>query len=377
MLKSYSIDHYRAIEYAKIDFSKSKIDYRNNYVVDGKIINPGVLYGNNGTGKSLALNPFGILTYIMNYEPNSIPNSLLPLPDVMDSENKTRIDDFPSFTYSFDVEGIEFVYQISFLANAIISEKLTSKKRILFSRKRNSYVLNEKQMEVSEFYPALRKIGIEEYSKEQETQCLIKMVYDYLSSVVYIDASGNVFGKEFEETNVWDTINSVGESFEKEINHILSIPDITFITKVNEKTHEPVHYFRFIDSNKELPAKFASDGMQETLKLVLALEACCKTMNRIVVVDDIDKSLHPIALKKTVDEFVGKGIQLICSTHDTNLMRFLRPDQIYFSYFGNDLHTTIHRLNDIFPRLREINSIENMYLKGIFDWKMTDVSNGK
>ena len=377
MLKSYSIDHYRAIEHAKIDFSKSKIDYRNNYVVDGKIINPGVLYGNNGTGKSLALNPFGILTYIMNYEPNSFPDGLLPLPDVVDLGNKTSIDDIPSFTYSFDVEGAEFIYQISLLANAIVSEKLTSKKRTLFSRERNSYVLNGKKMEISGFYPALRKIGIEEYSKEQETQCLIKMVYDYLSSVVYIDASGNVFGKEFRETYVWDTIDSVGESFEKEINHILSIPDITFITKVNEKTHEPVHYFRFVDSNKELPAKFASDGMRETLKLVLALEACCKTTNRIVVVDEIDKSLHPIALKKTVDEFVGKGIQLICSTHDTNLMRFLRPDQIYFSYFGNDLHTTIHRLNDIFPRLREINSIETMYLKGVFDRKMIDVNNGK
>ncbi len=375
MLKSYSIEHYRAIEKTKIDLRKSKIDYRNNYVLDGETINPAVFYGNNGIGKSLALNPFGILTFLLNYEPSTLPNHLLAFPDVLELQEGTPITEFPTFIFDFVLDGIPFTYEISLLGKKIIAEKLITKNLLLFSRKKNTYLLDKQENTVSEYYPALRKIGIEEYGSEHEHRQLIKKIYDYLSSIIYIDSQGNVFGREFREAGVFDTIQSMGKSFEEHLNKILSIPNITFSTKVNEKTHEQEHYFTFIDAKKDLHAGFASEGMMQTLRLVLVLESGLKTKNRLVVVDELDRSLHPIALKKTIDEFVEKGVQLIFSCHDTNLMRYLRPDQVYFSYFGENLHTTFHRLNDIYPRLREINSIETMYLKGVFDEKMVNAAN--
>ncbi len=375
MLKSYSIEHYRAIERTRMELKKSKIDYRNNYVMDGEIVNPAVFYGNNGTGKSLALNPFGILTFLLNYEPSALPSRLLVFPDVLELQEESPITEFPTFAFDFVLDGIPFTYEISLLGKKIMNEKLTSKNLLLFSRKKDTYLLEKQENPVSEYYPALRKIGIEEYSSDQEYRLLIKKVYDYLSSIVYIDSNGNVFGKEFREAGVFDTIHSMGKSFEEHLNKILSIPNITFSTKINEKTHEQEHYVTFLDAKKDLHVGFASEGMMQTLRLVLVLESSLKMKNRPVVVDELDRSLHPIALKKTIDEFVEKGIQLIFACHDTNLMRYLRPDQVYFSYFGENLHTTIHRLNDIFPRLREINSIETMYLKGVFDDKLVNAAN--
>ncbi len=115
MLESYSIEHYRAIEKTKIDLRKSKIDYRNNYVLDGETINPTVFYGNNGTGKSLALNPFGILTFLLNYEPSTLPNHLLAFPDVLGLQEGTPITEFPTFIFDFVLDGIPFTYEISLL----------------------------------------------------------------------------------------------------------------------------------------------------------------------------------------------------------------------------------------------------------------------
>lgn len=365
MLKSYSIDGFRAIKHATIDFGKGKVDYRQKYLLSNQIINPCVIYGNNGTGKSLTLVPFGILTYLLNYEPKTLPSILLSLPDMITLMENKDLEAIPQFCFTFSIDNCMYEYKLSILGNIIYKETLKSDDVLLFSRKKNSYTLNNTTFDVSDGYPALRKIGIEEYGNTDTIKPLIKKAYDYLSSIVFIDSEGNVYGKEFRESSFWDIMSKNKEGVEKHINNILSIPKFK-IAKEKDKSQERI-YLKFNDDQKKLPIELASDGMVETLRLVTALESCCTKQTRLVVVDELDKSLHPLALKKTVDSFIDQNIQLICSTHDTNLMRYLRPDQIYLTYFNNTLHSTIHRLNDIYPRIREINSIEKMYLNGVFD----------
>ena len=50
----------------------------------------------------------------------------------------------------------------------------------------------------------------------------------------------------------------------------------------------------------------------------------------------------------------------------TNILQYLRPDQIYFAKW-NKGYSKLLRLSNIYPNIREVNNIEKMYLASVFD----------
>ena len=94
--------------------------------------------------------------------------------------------------------------------------------------------------------------------------------------------------------------------------------------------------------------------------------------NRVLVVDEIDKSLHPLLVKYLYGLFLNSDInkcnsQLIANTHDTNLLDldFFRRDEIWFTERDFDKGTTtLFPLSDFSPRTNE--NIERSYLLGRF-----------
>ncbi len=90
---------------------------------------------------------------------------------------------------------------------------------------------------------------------------------------------------------------------------------------------------------------------------------------RVLVVDELDSSLHTLLVRRLVSLFHDpdlnrSGAQLIFSTHDTSLLdhSLFRRDQIWFTEKDEDQATRLYPLTDFSPRKHE--AWERGYLMG-------------
>jgi AAA15 family ATPase/GTPase len=87
---------------------------------------------------------------------------------------------------------------------------------------------------------------------------------------------------------------------------------------------------------------------------------------RVLVVDELDTSLHPLLVHHLVKRLHHEGAkaQLIFTTHDTTLLsqKLLRRDQVWFMEKDDKSATHLYPLSDFSPRDNE--AIERGYLNG-------------
>lgn len=89
----------------------------------------------------------------------------------------------------------------------------------------------------------------------------------------------------------------------------------------------------------------------------------------VLLIDELDTSLHPALLRRLVGMFHDPAInthnaQLIFTTHDTNMLDgdLFRRDQVWFVEKGRDLQSHLYSLTDFSPRKQE--NIQRGYLQG-------------
>ena len=91
---------------------------------------------------------------------------------------------------------------------------------------------------------------------------------------------------------------------------------------------------------------------------------------KTIVIDEIDKSLHPMIVKSIINMFRDRSIntgstQLIFTTHDTSLLTLsiFRRDQIYFTEKNNETgESDLYALDEF--SVRKTDNIERDYLLG-------------
>ena len=87
---------------------------------------------------------------------------------------------------------------------------------------------------------------------------------------------------------------------------------------------------------------------------------------RVLVVDELDTSLHPLLVHHLVKRLhhAGTQAQLVFTTHDTTLLsqKLLRRDQVWFMEKDKQSATRLYPLSDFSPRDNE--AIERGYLNG-------------
>lgn len=87
---------------------------------------------------------------------------------------------------------------------------------------------------------------------------------------------------------------------------------------------------------------------------------------RVLVVDELDASLHPLLVHHLVKRLhhEGTNAQLIFTTHDTTLLsqKLLRRDQVWFMERDEKCATRLYPLSDFSPR--ESEAVERGYLNG-------------
>jgi AAA15 family ATPase/GTPase len=111
-----------------------------------------------------------------------------------------------------------------------------------------------------------------------------------------------------------------------------------------------------------------SEGTQRLIHLLPALYSFQEDAERVVIVDELDRRLHPLVARLVVQAAMagGKNNQLIFTTHDTNLLDLdlLRRDEIWFIEKDKSGASHLYSLAEF--KTRPDLKIEKGYLNGRF-----------
>ena len=155
---------------------------------------------------------------------------------------------------------------------------------------------------------------------------------------------------------------------------VLSIFNEDFVDRLSEqygldnslRIREPRFVHKDSDGNQVefLPAD-ESDG---TLNLFAFAAKWLEVMKNdfVLVVDELDSSLHPLAVWELIRKLSESHsrAQLIFTTHDVTILRskFLRRDQVYFVSTNSARASSMYSLQDF--KGREEDAFEDRYLQG-------------
>jgi AAA15 family ATPase/GTPase len=140
------------------------------------------------------------------------------------------------------------------------------------------------------------------------------------------------------------------------------------------KVKEEQYYFQHEQGNDDswLPLEEESDGTQMLFRIAPQL-IYMLAVGGILIVDELETSLHPRLAAKIVEMFNcpkinRRNAQLIFTTHDTNLLGnttgapALRRDQVWFTEKDETGSTKLYPLTNFHPRKAE--NLERGYLQG-------------
>jgi AAA15 family ATPase/GTPase len=172
-------------------------------------------------------------------------------------------------------------------------------------------------------------------------------------------------GKELE--HLWPT----------GLKHFLTAADVGIIDIKVERSAEPTGeeiYFRHHSDVTDawLPLSQESAGTKSLLRIAAPVLNAL-TRGGLLVVDELEQSLHPLLALYILEQFNSpetnpKNAQLIFTTHDTNLLGTtlgeptLARDQVWLTEKDQTGGTVVYPLTDYKPRTAE--NIERGYLQG-------------
>ncbi|MBW6411327.1 AAA family ATPase [Clostridium weizhouense] len=112
-----------------------------------------------------------------------------------------------------------------------------------------------------------------------------------------------------------------------------------------------------------------SDGTRRILELIEILFS--ENNNRIYIIDEIDRSLHPLLTYKFIESYLNslgkKNIQLIVTTHESRLLNFdlLRRDEIWFVNKSANNESELYSLEQFNERFDK--KVDKSYLLGRYN----------
>lgn len=367
MLIDFSVSGYKVFD-SKIEFTMigDKKFKNKNCVFNCKefeILKSAIIYGPNNTGKSTFIDSIFLLKQIIEkeivdkkiLEDKSIHNFWL---------NENIID----YNIKFIHDNILFNYYLSFKYNyGIIEEKLFIDNNLIFDRNGASkfaidifkeyhdklivcFMPNEYKKYTIIFKDFFSKILI---VTNDEMDFFIEDVYDYLKNCTKEEY--NLFNRIIKSADIsLDKIELIDfEKGEKSLNLISHY-------NINNKKYQ--YFTIFSDSN----------GTKKFMKYLVRILTALKK-GGIVVIDEIDSSLHTLITKSILNIFNNKNnktAQLITTSHDLLLLDskyLLRKDQIWFTYKDNK-EVYFYCLNDFKSNNDDgiRNNLLKSYMKGLF-----------
>lgn len=111
-----------------------------------------------------------------------------------------------------------------------------------------------------------------------------------------------------------------------------------------------------------------SDGTKRTLGIEAAIQSCIEN-NRLLPIDEIERSLHPTLLEFILKEYLSKKSesQLLVTTHYDVLLncvdKFIRKDSVWFTEKRPDGSTKIYPLTSV-KGINKMRNLQKRYSEG-------------
>lgn len=391
MILEFSITNYMSFK-EKVTFSmlaNSSKGLDDNYIIlnDRKILKSAAIYGANASGKS---NLFKMLTTVIlmlrDSNTKDINDKLPLIPFMFDDD---YINKPTEFEIRFVVDGVRYVYGFIADSKQIYDEYLyyypNNRETKIFDRTNiNEYSYTQKDERI------LREIEVKNSPNKFFLSTATnwnyektKPAYEFLTKIETCfnleelkNLSFNIYNinpnglKEFVLKNLQKADFNIEDYKISKIlipQELFNIPE--FLKKdINDKVTYQV-LFKHKGSNNYLTFEEESLGTQIFFTF---LPFIFESLNdkRVLVIDELDKSLHPYLVQYIVElfndsEINTSGSQLIFNTQDTNLLdlNILRRDQIWFT--EKDPNTGE---SDLYPldsfSIRKEENVEKGYMNG-------------
>ena len=367
-----------------------------------------MIYGANASGKSSFMKAmFFMSAFVANSNTllEKMPIQVTPFKFCDDCFNKPT-----EFAITFIKDGIKYSYQFSCTRERVIDERLdiyyTAKPTMIFNRtntsnyefNKDSKLLNELKARNLENKLFLVTSASWNYEKT-------KPVVDYLLNTIMVAVNVDSLWKiNLDKIYANNEIDEYKAFCLKILNNAdISISDfkvdskkikdvgkdvewfkefLRIATKGNEEAAASVensNVYDFVTCHDGINGKRSdryslnlteeSFGTVQMFKYSTLLYYVFKE-GKVLLIDEIDKSLHPLMVEYLVKMFFDKNIntgnaQLIANTHDTNLLNLdiFRRDDIWFTERNYESGITeMYSLADFSPRKSE--NIEKAYLLG-------------
>lgn len=386
MLKKIMIRNVHSIDSCEIDFDKGNYKFADSNIYED-VVNPIVIYGHNGSGKSSVMKAIAELISMMI----APADSLMPF-----SVNDFRFQEYRkdpvgkkdlvkgAVALSFTVEKDQYEYYLETSRHpgeGIAHEYLKKNGELYFDRIGSSYIYKGKRESIDKaisiYAPLLRLLASSEIGDVG-----IQMAYTHICSYVHVNLSlaskgGFVTSRLFANANTFDLLVSKSSEVMEALREYGTFP-VYSVHKNQVISPEGLpntqYSIRFEEEGFKgaLPVQLISTGMYNQSVLLSLLFSMPK--GSVLFVDEADIALHPTTLKAFLKVIRERRIQVVLALHNTFAMQELRPDQVYFAKWDKGF-STYHRLSRIYPNIREVNNMEKMYLSSLFDEAMGDSGN--
>jgi len=402
MLLEFRVRNYRSIrdEQALTLIASSDKELAQTHLVSTGLraaphaLRTAVVYGPNASGKSSLLRALDYLRAVVAESATVIqPGQTYNLqPFRLDSASAQQPTEFE---ITFMLSGVRHQYAFSMTAQRIISESLliyrSSKPTQLFSRQHidgDNY-----EYEFSTYLTGSRKLWMESTRPNSLFLSMAAQLNSEQLGPVFNWIVRNITFLPAGATVIPDSTTALlaTEQGRASICEFLSAADISIAdvqavprqgmraqmvfnaggVQASQEEHEflvPVFEHSTPNGSAKFELHDESEGTQRMYGLIAPVLDCLRD-GRLLVVDELDSSLHTLLVRRLINMFQTpelnpNGAQLVFSTHDTSLLdhTLFRRDQIWFTEKDEAQATRLYPLTDFSARKQE--AWERGYLAG-------------
>ena len=401
MLVQFSVENYMSIK-EKVVFSMlaSSDKELSENLIEGKnekYLKSAVIYGANASGKSNLLKAIDSVIFMMRNSNNMQPGMKLPITPFKFDDNYTKKPS--SFEFIMIIDDIKYVY--GFIAD---SSKIYEEYLYYYPNGRETEIFE--RTEVNKFHYTVTERKLKDIeNKNMENKFFLatattwnyektKPVFDFITNGInvlfeyeplrgisfeqyYNDKTGEL--REFSlnvlneaEININGYNVSNVEIPEEQLSAMP--PELRVFFPKGAKGFNVTTSHNIIDESgeeKNMSLDFEEESLgTKNLFILNPILLHVLKEGKMLIVDELDKSMHPFLVKYIVklfnnSDYNKKGAQLIFNTHDTNLLslNLFRRDQIWFTEKDYKKGATdLYPLDD-FP-VRKTENIQKGYLNG-------------
>lgn len=407
MLLRFGVANYRSLkDYTELSFVATTLKDPTSVVLGSAAIKESVLpvvllYGANASGKSgLLMALRAMVRYVVGSHSRGKPGGKLAYePFALGLRTK----DAPTeFDCDFVVGGARYHYGFEFDADEFKSERLyrfSGSRRVkLFERNPDGWSFGRELKGQNKVIASLtRSNSLFVSAGAQNGHEELSAVFKYFENIefelnaapiapvvsrIYSDgindriikfleiADTGIVGSQVKIHTVPDKVRAVMDAIRQVAEQSMEDED-----ELNMEVREPDPHIELKlthrNSSGDAVALDLDSESRGTLRLLEVLNPVFESLDKgsLLVVDELDPSLHPMISSEIVSLFLdpalnSKGAQLLATTHDSNLLsvRDIRRDEIWFAEKDKSGVTSIYPMTDVATRKGE--NFQRGYLQG-------------